>query len=234
MEQSINSYKLSRAWFDFCFENPDLINPSHTAIFFFAIEHCNRLGWKQKFGFPTQMAMDAVGIKRHQTFIKYLNDLVEWGFIKMVEKSKNQWSANVIMIGSAMPKSAKALDRAMIKHVAKQEISNSQSTSQSIGSIDKQVTNNNITINQEFESFWGIYKKSRSKHKCLKKWSSLTNFEKSKIFQTLPDYIRSTPDVKFRKDPLTYLNGKCWDDEVIITETKNGFGNGRNQDGLVL
>ena len=67
-------------------------------MYFFAIEHCNRLGWKAKFGFPTTMVMDAISIKSYNTFIKTLNDLVDYGFIKMVEKSKNQYSSNIIAL----------------------------------------------------------------------------------------------------------------------------------------
>ncbi len=124
-----NSYELSRNWFDWCFENPEKITPNHSAIYFFAIEHCNRLGWKNKFGFPTQMVMDAIGIKKHQTYIKYFNDLVEWGFLNLVQKSANQYSANIISLVSAKPKSGKALDKAMINHAAKQTQSNGQSNS---------------------------------------------------------------------------------------------------------
>ncbi len=83
----MNSYELSRNWFDWCFENPEKINPNHSAIYFFAIEHCNRLGWRDKFGFPTQMAMDAVGIKKHQTYIRYFNELCEWGFFKLIQNT---------------------------------------------------------------------------------------------------------------------------------------------------
>ena len=144
----MNSYELSRAWFDFAFEHPEKINPNHAAIYFFAIEHCNRLGWKKKFGFPTQMAMDAIGIKKHQTYIKYFNDLVNWGFFELIQKSLNQYSANIISIKSAMPKKGKALDKAIITHAAKQTEpngqSNGQSTGQSNGSIDKPLTINNI------------------------------------------------------------------------------------------
>jgi len=125
----INGYDLSRRWFDFCFENPEKISPNHSAIYFFAIEHCNRLGWKEKFGFPTQMTMDAIGIKKHQTYIRYLTDLVEWGFIKMVQRSTNQYSANIISLHNAMPKNGKALDKAFIKHAAKQGAGNGQSNS---------------------------------------------------------------------------------------------------------
>lgn len=146
----MNGYDLSRAWFDFCFDNPELINPNHTAIYFFAIEHCNRLGWKRKFGFPSQMTMDALGIKKHQTYIKYFNDIVEWGGFTLIQKSKNQYSANIISI-NAMPKSGKALDKAFITHAAKQTQSNGQSTGQSNSSVYKQETKNNI---YRFNSFY--------------------------------------------------------------------------------
>jgi hypothetical protein len=134
----MTGYELSRNWFDWSFENPELVSPSHTAIYFFAIEHCNRLGWKDKFGFPSQLAMDAIGIKKHQTFIKHFTDLIDWGFIKLIQKSKNQYSANVISLISALPKNGKALDKALVTHEAKQ----SQSNGQSMDSIDKQQTSN--------------------------------------------------------------------------------------------
>ena len=138
MKDKLNSYELSRAFINFAFDNPEKINPNHYAIYFFAIEHCNRLGWKTKFGFPTMMACDAVGIKKAQTFIKYFNDLEDWGFIKVVERSKNQYSANIISLISAEPKKGEALDKAMVKHAVKQPLSNSP--------IDKQVNKEQRTI----------------------------------------------------------------------------------------
>ena len=136
MNNELNSYELSRCFINFAFDNPEKISPNHYAIYFFAIEHCNRLGWKTKFGFPTMMACDAVGIKKPQTFIKYFNDLEDWGFIKVVERSKNQYSANIISLISATPKKGEAMDKAMVKHAASKGQSNSP--------INKQV--NNITI----------------------------------------------------------------------------------------
>ncbi len=142
MNNELNSYELSRCFINFAFDNPEKISPNHYAIYFFAIEHCNRLGWKAKFGFPTMMACDAVGIKKPQTFIKYFNDLEDWGFIKVVERSKNQYSANIISLISATPKKGEAMDKAMVKHAASKGQSNSP--------INKQV--NNITIEQEIDS----------------------------------------------------------------------------------
>lgn len=138
----MNGYELSRIWFDWCFENPEKISPNHSALYFFAIEHCNRLGWRKKFGFPTEMAKDAIGIKSYKTYISTLNDLVDWGFIEMVEKSKNQYSANIIALVNFTKALDKALDKAITKHVSKQV----ESTYQSIASIDKPLTINQGTI----------------------------------------------------------------------------------------
>ena len=138
----MNSYELSRNWFDWCFENPEKISPNHTALYFFIIEHCNRLGWKEKFGLPTTMAKEAIGIRSYNTYINTLNDLVEFGVINLIEKSKNQYSSNIIAISNFNKADSKALDKAFINHATKQ----SESTSESIGSIDKQITNNKETI----------------------------------------------------------------------------------------
>ena len=132
----MNSYELSRKWFDWCFENTELITPNHTALYFFCIEHCNRLGWKKNFGLPTTMAKEAIGIRSYNTYIKTLNDLVAFGFVKMVEKSKNQYSSNIIALSNFNKAVNKALDKAFIKHATKQ----SESTVQSIDSIDKPIT----------------------------------------------------------------------------------------------
>jgi len=77
--------------------------------------------------------MEALGIKKHQTYIKAFNDLVKWGFINLIQKSKNQYSANIISIKNAIPKNGKALDKAFIKHGAKQMEGIGQSTGQSTG-----------------------------------------------------------------------------------------------------
>ena len=140
----MNSYDLSRKWFDWSFENPERINPNHTALYFFIIEHCNRLGWKEKFGLPTTMAKEAIGIRSYNTYINTLNDLVEFGFVKLIEKSKNQYSSNIIALSNFDKAHDKALDKALIKHGTKQR--------ESIDSINKQETKEQIYI-PEFTEF---------------------------------------------------------------------------------
>jgi hypothetical protein len=213
-------YSLSRNFCDYAYDNPEKIKPNHCALYFFIIEHCNRLGWKKKFGLPSMMSMEAIGIKSHNTYINTLNDLEEIGLITMIERSKNQYSANIVALSNFDKAHSKALDKALIKHGTKQR----ESTVQSIDSIDIPInksTNLPIyksTIKQadEFEIFWEGYGKKIDRSKCEKIWNKLTNEEITKLTMTFTKYIEANPDIQFRKNPSTYLNGKCFNDEIII------------------
>lgn len=232
----MNGYELSRNWFDFCFENPEKIKPNHSALYFFAIEHCNRLGWKDKFGFPTTMAMEAVGIKSYNTYINTLKDLVDFGFIKMIESSKNQYSANIIGLSNFNKALDKALDKAIVKHTTKQ----SESTSESISSIDKPLTinqkpktkNNNEKKKELFDTFWNLYDKKIGRDKCFNKFLTLSESEIQSILKAVPNYVKLTPDEKYRKNPQTYLNGKHWEDE--IEDQKQSFNPSNERDSNLV
>lgn len=223
----MNTFELSRNWFDWSFENPEKISPNHSALYFFIIEHCNRLGWKEKFGLPTTMTMDAIGIKNYKTYIKTFEDLVEWGFIKVIEKSKNQWSATVIALVKNTKAHTKALSKASLKHVLKQlpkQVQSSVSIDKPINQVTiNQITNNNIETDceSEFLKFWELYNKKIDRHNCLNKFKRLTKTEIEQILKTLPDYIKAHSDLKYRKNPLTYLNGKCWNDDIKLIGTLN-------------
>jgi len=142
-------FKLTRAFWDFAFENPEKIKPNHCALYLFIVEHCNRLGWKQKFGLPTTMAKDAIGIRSYNTYITTLSELVDFGLIELIEKSKNQYSSNIVAISNFDKAPNKALDKALINHSTKQ----SESTVQSIDSITKPITTNKDTNIPTFEEF---------------------------------------------------------------------------------
>ena len=65
-----------------------------------------------------------------------------------------------------------------------------------------------------FEQFWDMYDKKEGRKDCVKKFMRLPMSDIDKIFETLPKYIASTPDKKYRKLPETYLNGEHWHDEI--------------------
>lgn len=220
-KDSLNHYELSRIFWDFAFENPELVKPIHISIYFFAIEHCNRLGWKEKFGLPTSMVIDAIGMKSYNSYKSHFDDLVTWGFFKVIELSKNQYSSNIIALSLKAKASqkhdestVKALDKALLKHASKH--------SESTGSIDKQVTikqvTNTITVSL-FEQFWNLYAKKVDQKKCVVAWSKLSEATMHEIIKKVPAYVKATPDAQFRKNPLTWLNGQCWLDTIPTSQT---------------
>lgn len=211
-------FELTRNFWDFAYDNPEKIKPNHCALYLFAVEHCNRLGWKDKFGLPSTMSKEAIGIKSYNTYINTLNELSEFGLIKFYEKSKNQYSCNIIGLSNINKANSIALDKAFIKHDTKQIVKQSESIVQSNDSIIKQYTINNIqyTIEQAFDIFWNIYNKKVDTKKVKDKFYKLKEDEIQNILNSVENYVVSTPDIKFRKNPLTWLNGKNWNDTLII------------------
>lgn len=209
----MNWYDLSRAWFNFSFDNPEKIKPIHSAIFFFACEHCNRLGWKKKFGFPTSMVMEAIWIKKWETYNNWLINLVEWWFIDLIEKSKNQYSSCIISLNIATPKKKEALDIALVKHGKK----HGSITGESTGDINKQVTNNKkqITIPTKIKNFssdsfeYKIVKYFIDKQTELKNTSFVYLYKKiweEKLIENWIDEIRKMKDIdKYTETQIEYI-----------------------------
>jgi hypothetical protein len=57
-------------------------------------------------------------------------------------------------------------------------------------------------------------------HKCKEKFMRYSLSNMSKICSSAIDYVKSTPEIKYRKNPLTWLNGEYWRDEKEITKEK--------------
>ena len=76
-----------------------------------------------------------------------------------------------------------------------------------------------------FESFWNLYNKKVDTSKCKTKFVKLASKDKRRILETLPSYLNSIIDKTYLKNPLTYLNGQCWNDEIIESTIKHPFVN---------
>ena len=65
-----------------------------------------------------------------------------------------------------------------------------------------------------FEKWWDTYNKKVDRKKVERKWASLKNDEIEKCLAVVGDYVKWKTDPQYRKNPLTYLNGDCWNDEI--------------------
>ena len=66
-----------------------------------------------------------------------------------------------------------------------------------------------------FNTFWLLYDKKTNNKKCLAKWQKIKPELHETIFNHVKEYVKSTPDKKFRKNPETYLNNSGWEDEIV-------------------
>jgi uncharacterized protein YdaU (DUF1376 family) len=86
---------------------------------------------------------------------------------------------------------------------------------------DNELDNNKekevIVKKEKFEIFWNLYCYKTGRKHVEAKWMKLPIETMELIIQRVPAYVKSTPDVKYRKQPLTYLNGEHWNDEVSKT-----------------
>lgn len=73
----------------------------------------------------------------------------------------------------------------------------------------------------DFEQFWDLYGKKVEVKKCRQAWQKLTLKQRQAALAHVPTYVRATPDPQFRKNPRSYLNGECWQDELPAAHTKS-------------
>lgn len=73
---------------------------------------------------------------------------------------------------------------------------------------------------RDFLAFWDLYNKKVDKARTEAVFMKLKEDDVKIILQVVSQYVKKTPEVKYRKDPKTWLNGKNWLDE-LEQPTKN-------------
>jgi hypothetical protein len=115
-ENKPTGYEYSRKWFAFCLENPAKVNPNHSALFYWLVELNNQLGWAAEFAAPSIFSMAAIGMKSYNTYSKTLKELVEFGFVRVVRPSVNQYTACIIALSNFDGAQYEALEWALNGH----------------------------------------------------------------------------------------------------------------------
>lgn len=224
----MNSYELSRPFWDWAFENPEKITPSHAGFMFWLIELNNRLGWKPRFSLPTFHTMEVLGIKSYKTYKSILNDLIAWGFVKLHQKAKNNHTANVIELVIFTKSPTKSLTNSLTN--------SSPSQVQVKSTIDKPQTIKPKTINQETALL--IFDSFRKKYPGTKRGNptEFENFKKkhSDWQEVLPildsiidNQIQSREQRRQNKEFIpawknlqTWINQRCWEEEIKVTKSR--------------
>jgi len=111
--------------------------------------------------------------------------------------------------------------KAYAKHMPKHMENENENENRDINTVI-----NEIEIYPTFKDFYDLYdKKIGNKSAMEKKFNKLPQKVKEKIIDYLPEYIQSTPDKTYRKNPQTFLNNKSWEDEIIYKTNEDGNKN---------
>ena len=72
-----------------------------------------------------------------------------------------------------------------------------------------------------FEKAWDLYqKKVGPKEKLKAKWNKLPLKDRKAAIAHIPLYVKSTPEKRYRKHFMTYLNQRGWEDEIIMNNDR--------------
>lgn len=72
------------------------------------------------------------------------------------------------------------------------------------------------TIDSEgFERFWASYDKKCGKKKARESWAKLTATQRESAIEAAGPYAAACKSKQYQKNPTTWLNQHCWDDELI-------------------
>ncbi len=104
--------------------------------------------------------------------------------------------------------------------------------------IQQKLKHNNKENNKEnkekvvlFETFWKLYQKPIGKKSAKEKFLKLSIEDCKKCISVAPVYVRNTPDKKFRKHAVTWLNQECFNDEYDLDN--GGISTGKLK-GMIL
>jgi hypothetical protein len=201
---SFNDEKITELYLEFGYEGLGLFYTILEKLAFqekpiktIVLKHQLNVGKKLEKCWAFMEQIDLISTNNGETFNKQLLNFSEKYQIKKEKNSKRiaEWREN-------------------------QSVSENVTRYESVGNTPKlnksKVKESKVNRIDEFEIFWEGYGKKIDRSKCEKIWNKLTDEEITKITMTFAKYVEANPDIQFRKNPSTYLNGKCFNDEIII------------------
>jgi uncharacterized protein YdaU (DUF1376 family) len=116
-------------------------------------------------------------------------------------------------------------DEHMSKHM---ENENENENENIIIDVNKDVVEKIHTaeIYPTFDDFWNLYDLKEDKKDCVKKWGKLTQSEKELIMLYIEPYKSSLSDLKYQRNPVTFINKRTWENEL-----KKSTQHGKQQSG---
>jgi len=183
----------------------------HLVLFIAIVDSINRNKW-QKTKLPYEYLINKCKINK-RTYLKARQWLIDHELVEMNSGLKGYQMAE-FALGREVYKCTSscttdgATDR---QNVNGNEVHKCTSPCTHSKTVNKSIK----TLNIVFEEFWGLYDKKVGKEKSAQLWQRLTDEERQQAIDHIPKYVLATPEVKYRKDPTTYLRNKSFNDQII-------------------
>ena len=155
----------------------------------------------------------------------YINDRAEQEIAKYQEKSEKARKSAIARWKKKTPKANKDKGSSDVDANALRTDSEGNANHEPLTTNHQPLTINNEPV-IAFDEFWEAYDKKIDRAKCLAKWEKLTAQQHQEIMSNVHAYVAANNVKQYRKNPLTYLNGECWLDEIITQQPA------RNNQGL--
>lgn len=216
INQFMNTYKLSKRFFDHVFETIDS-KPFDIALYFYILDLANRLGWKELIDLPTRLTMAGSRIGAYPTYKRSLVNLSNWGFIDWVYKATNDTLASNVIKLNCFDKNDEADTKALAKAVMMQYQSRDEADASTINYKPlnhKPKTNKQMEIFFEKEDFEKYQNLKADNQKLIKNNLEIilkTNFE------LLSTHELSNVDFKFKINRQNDKNFEAIEKEVSIS-----------------
>ena len=212
-------FEYFNGYWDWASNNPNKVNPTSTAIYFYILSVANELHWKESFGLSSTQIMNGVKIATYKTYKKHFDELVDSGLLKVIEPSINQYKSNVI----ALVKFTKARPKQSIE----QGVSTNQSTThnhKTIKNVKEDIDNTAKADKSDFQKWTALeFAEDIKKHK--------QNYDKDMLLSFYEYWVEKDGNGKmlfqFKKTWQTNLRLARWkknnSSSNLSFEKKNGL-----------
>ena len=195
-EEKITGFSLTREWFEWAFDNHTKINPSHSAVYFFHVYLWNSLGGKKEFDSPNGQAMEGCGIRCIKSYTKTFNELVEFGFIRLVQAGSNKYKAKVVSLIKSKNKNEGTLAKSI--NISKKTPSKESQTASKQVKENKESAkdaNKNFDTSQfDYQNLFLSFSDSKEAERFWNLWQEY-KVEIKKMYKTTKSAVLALEDV---------------------------------------
>lgn len=213
------NYVLHHRTVYFKMSEDERLSPYHLSVYNALFMLWNECGFASKLSINRNDVMKLSKIGNQNTYTKVLKQLHEYGYI-LYEPSFNPLKGSLVTI----IRYDKGTDKGSVKGGSKASDKGGDTLYKQLNIETEETLETIIDYEFYFNLFWNAYGKKTDRNKCFKQWKKI-NFELyDLIIDKAQEYSFATPDIKYRKNPLTWLNGKCWEDEIVnnLNKIENG------------